>query len=141
MGDIYSEKLLAGQSLSGIGAGNVAAVLAEGNPDTAMKVFNRMFLALDYQRYPARDEFACRGFLQAMLMGQGFILRLKSSMHSGALTWKSMQERHTGCLSSNTFPGRKDFQRKRRNAFRWKPLSRSKICIMVSSLLLIKRNS
>lgn len=59
----------AGQSLNGIGAGNVAAVLAEGNPDTAMKVFNRMFLALDYQRYPVRDEFACRGFLQAMLMG------------------------------------------------------------------------
>ena len=69
LGDIYSEKLLAGQSLNGIGAGNVAAVLAEGNPDTAMKVFNRMFLALDYQRYPVRDEFACRGFLQAMLMG------------------------------------------------------------------------
>lgn len=69
LGDIYSEKLLAGQSLNGIGAGNVAAVLAEGNPDTAMEVFNRMFLALDYQRYPVRDEFACRGFLQALLMG------------------------------------------------------------------------
>ena len=55
--------------MNGIGAGNVAAVLAEGNPDTAMKVFNRMFLALDYQRYPVRDEFACRGFLQALLMG------------------------------------------------------------------------
>lgn len=69
LGDIYSERLLAGQSLNGIGAGNVAAVLAEGNPDTAMKVFNRMFLALDYQRYPVRDEFVCRGSLQAMLMG------------------------------------------------------------------------
>ena len=44
-------------------------MLAEGNPDTAMEVFNRMFLALDYQRYPVRDEFACRGFLQALLMG------------------------------------------------------------------------
>lgn len=55
--------------MNGIGAGNVAAVLAEGNPDTAMEVFNRMFLALDYQRYPVRDEFACRGFLQALLMG------------------------------------------------------------------------
>ena len=44
---------------------------AKDTPDAVITGFNRMFMALDYVRYPIFDEAACRGYLQAMLCGAG----------------------------------------------------------------------
>lgn len=68
-GKFCTEKWLGGESLNGIGAGDVAAVLGAGNPVKAVEVFNRLFSVLDGRRYPLHDESACRGCLQALLTG------------------------------------------------------------------------
>ena len=71
MGALYSGMLLKGKTLSEVKAGNIVSLMAKDTPDAVITGFNRMFMALDYVRYPIIDEAACRGYLQAMLCGAG----------------------------------------------------------------------
>ncbi len=72
MAQLYSERLLQGQTLEQVGADNVALRLAEEDPEGVVHLFNRIFTSIDYQNYPVRDEATVRAFIQIFLSGAGF---------------------------------------------------------------------
>lgn len=50
----------------------------QGSPvDEIVKRFNDVFNAIDYHRYPVRDEATCRGFLQVLMIGADAVPSVK----------------------------------------------------------------
>ena len=78
MANLYTEQLLGGNSLSGIGVGDVRQVLAEGSLGEVVAEFNKFLLSLSYLQHPVRDESTCRGFLQAFLKGARLAVQVES---------------------------------------------------------------
>lgn len=66
---LYAEALLSKTTPIAVGLPRLNRALSLGNFDEVIDIFNRTFTAIDYERYPIRDEFACRAFLQVLLIG------------------------------------------------------------------------
>lgn len=71
MAQLYVEHLLAGRSAGQVGAGPIVQVLTEESAEALVHILNRLFAAIDYQRYPVRDEASVRGFTQVYFAGAG----------------------------------------------------------------------
>lgn len=69
MAQLYYELLLSGKTLDEVGAGGLGTLLWTGNAEEVVADFNRLTLSLDYSHYPVKDEYCCRGFVQAILHG------------------------------------------------------------------------
>lgn len=53
---LYTEQLLKGKVPGQVGAGPIVEALSEGSLDFVVLVLNRFFLAIDYQKFPVKDE-------------------------------------------------------------------------------------
>ena len=71
MGQLYVEHLLRGRSAGQVGAGPIVQVLSEEAAEALVHILNRLFAAIDYQRYPLRDEASVRAFTQVYFAGAG----------------------------------------------------------------------
>ena len=69
MARLYADELLRSADRMELGLPMVASTMADGSLEDIVKLFNKTFNAIDYQRYPVTDEYACRAFLQVLLLG------------------------------------------------------------------------
>lgn len=68
---LYMEQLLDGRVAGQVGAGPILQVLSEEGPEALFHILNRLFLSIDYHRYPVKDEFSVRAFIQIYFAGAG----------------------------------------------------------------------
>lgn len=71
MAQLYMEQLLDGRVAGQVGAGPIAQVLSEDGPESLFHILNRLFLFIDYHRFPVRDEFSVRAFVQIYFAAAG----------------------------------------------------------------------
>lgn len=71
MGWLYADEMTGGNRLRATAALDVRGILSSGRPEELARLFNQMFNAIDYARYPVRDEASCRAFLQVLMLGGG----------------------------------------------------------------------
>lgn len=71
MAQLYMERLLKGKVAGQVGAGPIVKVLCEESAESVFHILNRLFLAIDYQNYPVRDEASVRAFVQVYFAGAG----------------------------------------------------------------------
>lgn len=68
---LYTEQLLKGKVPGQVGAGPIVEALSEGSLDFVVLVLNRFFLAIDYQKFPVKDEATMRAFVQVYFAAAG----------------------------------------------------------------------
>lgn len=73
MAELYASQLLKNRRLLRAGSTPVSAVLKVGTAEEVVRVFNEAVDAIDYQRYPIRDEASCRAYLQVLLLGAAML--------------------------------------------------------------------
>lgn len=71
MAQLYVEQLLKGKLAGQVGAGPIVEVLRMGTAESLFHILNRLFVAIDYQNYPVRDEASVRAFTQIYMSGAG----------------------------------------------------------------------
>lgn len=77
MAQLYVEHLLAGRSAGQVGAGPIVQVLSEKSAEALVHILNRLFAAIDNERYPVRDEASVRAFSQVYFAGSGLEPRVE----------------------------------------------------------------
>ena len=55
MAQLYMEQLLDGRVAGQVGAGPIDQVLSEDGPESLFRILNRLFLSIDYHRFPVKD--------------------------------------------------------------------------------------
>lgn len=81
LASIYREQLMSRQTLSEAGALNLTDDLRSGNINRLFEQLNRLFLVMDYKKYPITDETTCRNYIQLFLtLGAG--IRAYSELHN-----------------------------------------------------------
>lgn len=78
MAQLYATKLLSGVPYTSQDNETLESVLAHKTPADVVRRFNEVFNALDYQRYPVRDEASCRAYLQVLMMGADMVPRVEA---------------------------------------------------------------
>lgn len=68
---LYVEQLLNGRIAGQVGAGPIVEVLSEEGAESVFHILNRLFHAIDYSRYPVKDEASVRAFVQVYFSGAG----------------------------------------------------------------------
>ena len=68
---LYVERLLSGRVAGQVGAGPIVRVMSEESAEALFHILNRLFLAIDYQNYPVRDEASVRAYVQVYFAGAG----------------------------------------------------------------------
>lgn len=77
MAQLYTERLLDGKVAGQVGAGPIVKVLYEESAESVFHILNRLFLAIDYQRYPVRDEASLRAYVQVYFAGAGLDVKVE----------------------------------------------------------------
>lgn len=70
---LHASELLGGKVYMRPDGPSLNDLLSSGNLDEAVDRFNRVFNALDYAKYPVRDEATCRAYLQVLMMGADMV--------------------------------------------------------------------
>ena len=69
MARLYADAMLKAENLLPSGIPFLPRLLAEKSLDAIVDAFNKAINALDYQRFPIRDEASCRASIQLLLIG------------------------------------------------------------------------
>lgn len=69
MAQLYADELLRNATPLQSGVPFLAKILTEESAAAVIRQFNLVFNAIDYQRFPIRDEASCRAYLQVLLIG------------------------------------------------------------------------
>ena len=69
MARLYADEMLRNVNRLDVGVSTLGRLLDTESPETVVAHFNRVLNAIDYQRYPIRDEATCRSHIQVLLMG------------------------------------------------------------------------
>lgn len=77
MARLYADELLRKADRLELGVPKTALILANGSLDDIVGFFNKTFNVIDYQRFPVADEFACRAFLQVLLLGAAMMPKVE----------------------------------------------------------------
>ncbi len=70
---LYADELLQGVNRLAAGVSVLANKLDTEDLATVVTYFNKVFNAIDYQRYPIENEASCRSHLQVLLMGGAMV--------------------------------------------------------------------
>ena len=70
---LYADELLRGVNRLAAGVSVLASKLDTEDLATVVTYFNKVFNAIDYQRYPIENEASCRSHLQVLLMGGAMV--------------------------------------------------------------------
>lgn len=73
MAQLYAEELLQGKNLRNVCPTPALSVLSSGAAEEVVSYFTEVLRAIDYQRYPVKDEATCRGYLQVLLIGAAML--------------------------------------------------------------------
>ncbi|WP_304626395.1 AAA family ATPase [uncultured Parasutterella sp.] len=71
MAQHYTSCLLNGRTAGEVGAGSIAEVLREDSAESVFHILNRLFLSIDFQGFPVRDEASVRAYVQVYIAGAG----------------------------------------------------------------------
>ena len=71
MAQLYTSCLLNGRTAGEVGAGSIAEVLREDSAESVFHILNRLFLSIDFQGFPVRDEASVRAYVQVYIAGAG----------------------------------------------------------------------
>ena len=77
MAQLYSNELLKGQRLLPAGPHSINKVMSEGSLEEVVAELNAVLRAIDYQRYPIKDEAGCQAYLQVLLIGAAMLPRVE----------------------------------------------------------------
>lgn len=80
---LYTGQLLSSKTVEQVGADNIAYRLATENPESIVRLLNCLFRCIDYQKYPVKDEYSLRAFIQVFFEGAGLEVRPKVPSHLG----------------------------------------------------------
>ena len=78
MAQLYAGELLKGKALEGAAEPLISETMATGSLDEVVGRFNQAVEAIDYLRYPIRDEAACRAYLQVLLLGAAMLPKVEN---------------------------------------------------------------
>lgn len=73
MAQLYADELLNGKNLRNVCPTPALSILSSGAPEDLVSYFTEVLRAIDYQRYPVKDEASCRGYLQVLLIGAAML--------------------------------------------------------------------
>ncbi|WP_289175681.1 AAA family ATPase, partial [uncultured Parasutterella sp.] len=71
MAQHYTSCLLNGRTAGEVGAGSIAVVLREDSAESVFHILNRLFLSIDFQGFPVRDEASVRAYVQVYIASAG----------------------------------------------------------------------
>ena len=77
MARLYAKELLRGENIARSGVPRLADVMATESPAVVVDYFNRALTAIDYARYPVKNEAACRAYLQVLLIGAALVPKVE----------------------------------------------------------------
>ncbi|GAB1826393.1 AAA family ATPase [Turicimonas sp. TL08] len=80
---LYTGQLLSSKTVEQVGAENLAYRLATENPESIVHLLNCLFRSIDYQKYPVKDEYSLRAFVQVFFAGAGLEARAEVHNHLG----------------------------------------------------------
>lgn len=80
---LYTGQLLSSKTVEQVGADNIAYRLSTENPESIVHLLNCLFRSIDYQRYPVKDEYSLRAFVQVFFAGAGLEARAEVHNHLG----------------------------------------------------------
>lgn len=78
MAQLYAGELLKGKPIEGVGEPLISETMAAGTLDDVVRRFNQAVGAIDYLRYPIKDEAACRAYLQVLLIGAAMLPKVEN---------------------------------------------------------------
>ena len=73
MARLYADQLLGFRPYFSSDPRSLQRVLSEAPLEAVVARFNEVFNALDYARYPVRDEATCRAYLQVLMTGADMV--------------------------------------------------------------------
>ena len=73
MAQLYDDKLLDSKIISSPENASLLQLLGNADLDRIVRHFNLVLNAIDYERYPIRDEATCRAYLQVLMMGADMV--------------------------------------------------------------------
>lgn len=66
-----------------MGAGSIAEVLREDSAESVFHILNRLFLSIDFQGFPVRDEASVRAYVQVYIAGAGLNPKIEHHLEVG----------------------------------------------------------
>ena len=83
MAQLYADEMLRSQNRLQLGIPMYPVMMANESVDTIIDHFNKVFNAIDFNRYPIVDEASCRAFLQVLLIGAAMMPRVETHTAHG----------------------------------------------------------
>lgn len=83
MARLYADELLRNQNRMVLGIPLLPVMMANESVDLVIDHFNKVFNAIDFNRYPIVDEASCRAFLQVLLIGAAMMPRVETHTAHG----------------------------------------------------------
>lgn len=109
MAQLYMERLLDGKVAGQVGAGPIVKVLTEESAESVFHILNRLFMAIDYQNYPVKDEASLRAYVQVYFSGAGLEPKVEQhNAHGRSDLEVSVGERHWVFEFKVSYDGKKE---------------------------------
>lgn len=109
MAQLYMERLLDGKVAGQVGAGPIVKVLAEESAESVFHILNRLFMAIDYQNHPVKDEASLRAYVQVYFSGAGLEPKVEQhNAHGRSDLEVSVGERHWVFEFKVSYDGKKE---------------------------------
>ncbi len=102
MAQLYTSCLLNGRTAGEVGAGSIAEVLREDSAESVFHILNRLFLSIDFQGFPVRDEASVRAYVQVYIAGAGLNPKIEHHNAHGISDLEVLVI-DTGCLNLKWF--------------------------------------
>lgn len=103
MAQLYTSCLLNGRTAGEVGAGSIAEVLREDSAESVFHILNRLFLSIDFQGFPVRDEASVRAYVQVYIAGAGLHPKIEHHNAHGRSDLEVGVVIDTGCLNLKWF--------------------------------------
>ena len=88
MAELYANELTQGKRICSSAATPIRSAMEKGALEAVIDYFNAAVTAIDYHRYPIKDEASCRAYMQVLLIGAQRFPRWKSTTHMAEAAWK-----------------------------------------------------
>lgn len=77
MAELYANELTQGKRIRSSAATPIRSAMAKGALEAVIDYFNAAVTAIDYHRYPIKDEASCRAYMQVLLIGAAMIPKVE----------------------------------------------------------------
>lgn len=77
MAELYANELTQGKRIRSSAATPIRSAMEKGALEAVIDYFNAAVTAIDYHRYPIKDEASCRAYMQVLLIGAAMIPKVE----------------------------------------------------------------